>query len=192
MKPVSDSPRLKEQTLEENSQVASFSASGARHSTLIIGWGCDLRCDDGVGQVVAQQLAKSPPSDTCVMPMHQLSPDLAYDIAQYNRIIFIDAYPAEEGACVRAKRLQRLSYSSKMTEPLGMVHSASPNDLCDLARTLYGKQSEAWVVAVPAFDFSIGESLSPGTQSAVNEAVDRVFEILKKPIDEVRLLANSK
>ena len=43
--------------------------------------------------------------------------------------------------------------------------------LLRLADRLYGKRPDAWVVGIPAFNFDIGESVSPATLHRIDEAV---------------------
>lgn len=58
---------------------------------LIIGYGNTLRQDDGAGYKVAEIVAQWHLEGVRSIPCHQLTPDLAQDIAQSEKVIFIDA-----------------------------------------------------------------------------------------------------
>jgi Ni,Fe-hydrogenase maturation factor len=53
---------------------------------LVIGYGNELRGDDAIGQWVARAVAA-----------HQLTPELAEDLAHTDYAVFVDAYRAEAG-----------------------------------------------------------------------------------------------
>jgi hydrogenase maturation protease len=59
--------------------------------TLVIGYGNTLRGDDGVGSLVAEQVATWSLPDVRSHSIHQLTPELAAEIAQAEQIFFIDA-----------------------------------------------------------------------------------------------------
>ena len=137
------------------------------HATLIVGYGNDLRSDDGAGVLVAKKVAAQSPQAR-VLVAHQLTPDLADDIARVAHVIFVDAYAAPvSGAALRIERIAE--------DPAGDVpafgHHIAPGTLVHLAKRLYGTQTEAWVLGVPAYCFVAGEKLSPETLNRIDEAV---------------------
>ena len=64
---------------------------------LIIGYGNPLRGDDAFGYRAAEELQASfiDHREAVILPVHQLTPELAADIARAARVVFIDA--AAEG-----------------------------------------------------------------------------------------------
>ena len=62
-------------------------------STLIVGYGNDLRSDDGAGVIVARKVAVLWPQARVIV-VHQLTPELAEDIAMAGKVIFVDAFVA--------------------------------------------------------------------------------------------------
>lgn len=60
--------------------------------TLVIGFGNTLRGDDGVGPLVAEQVDTWNLRNVRSLSVHQLTPELAADIAQVETVFFIDAW----------------------------------------------------------------------------------------------------
>lgn len=136
-------------------------------ATLVIGYGNDLRGDDAAGIRAATLLAGEAPEHRSIITQ-QLAPDLAADIAQAERVVFVDAYPADrDGAPLRVERVP--GDSEGAGSPLG--HRNDPATLVGLARRLFGATPEAWVVGIPAYCFDAGEAISPQTSFWIDEAV---------------------
>lgn len=58
---------------------------------IIVGFGNTLRGDDGLGQAVAAVLAAAPPEGADVLACHQLTPELAEQLAAAALAVFVDA-----------------------------------------------------------------------------------------------------
>jgi hydrogenase maturation protease len=130
---------------------------------LIIGYGNDLRSDDGAGIRVATMIAARD-LKTRVITCHQLTPELADDIALAEQVVFIDAYSADEhGARLRVERL------SDGDVGCAQGHRGDPAALLALARRLNGRVPDAWVVGVPAYCFDAGETISRATAQRIDE-----------------------
>jgi hydrogenase maturation protease len=66
------------------------------HRPLVVGYGTAMRGDDAVGWYVADLLALEQRfAEVDVLPVHQLTPDLAADFATASRVVLIDA--ADDG-----------------------------------------------------------------------------------------------
>lgn len=118
--------------------------------TLIIGYGNPLRSDDAVGFLAAERLARTmaDPAVT-VMPLHQITPELAEPISRSARVIFIDACVGPEvGKIVERTVHAGLPAASAFT------HHASPEGILAAALALYGGAPEAWLFSVAGADFS--------------------------------------
>ena len=59
--------------------------------SLVIGYGNDLRSDDGAGRVVADRLDALALPDVTVRSVIQLTPELALEIAKFDTVVFVDA-----------------------------------------------------------------------------------------------------
>ena len=82
------------------------SPTGSRARPLVIGIGNLLRGDDAVGPMLATRV-----SGRCV---HQLTPELAAELAPLERVLFIDAWLAPAGAVPRLDPLQPSTGAGEM------------------------------------------------------------------------------
>lgn len=134
---------------------------------LVIGYGNELRCDDGVGPWVARRVAAWERAGLQALAVHQLLPELAEVLVGAERVVFVDAGPTAE----EATALSRL-------EPEGVAvrlgHASSPRELLALTQTLYGKQPEAWLLAISAPDLAFGEGLSAAASCGMDEALRHI------------------
>jgi hydrogenase maturation protease len=139
---------------------------------LIIGIGNPLRSDDGLGWVVAEQLAQDNDTDYDIHTVHQLTPELAEWMAGANLVVMIDAsYEGESGEL----RIRPLSHSAQP----GSVgtHHTTPEELAALTSAIYGYCPPVVVVTLTGANFGIGEHLSEvltGRIYLVCEAVHQV------------------
>ena len=132
---------------------------------LLIGYGNDLRSDDGAGIRAATMIAARD-LKTRVITCQQLTPELADDIAAAAQVVFIDAYAADEnGARLRVERLGDGDVGC------AQGHRSDPASLLTLASRLNGRAPEAWVVAIPAYCFDAGEAISHATAQRIDEVV---------------------
>jgi hydrogenase maturation protease len=150
--------------------VWSMNAS-ANGRTLIIGVGNPLRRDDGLGWVVADQLARNSDIDCDIHPVHQLTPELALWFAVADRVIIIDAsYDGVPGEL----RVYPLALS-RHTISRG-THASTPEELAALAECLYGRCAPITIVTVTGADFSLGEGFS----STIAQKVAYVSEAIQQ------------
>ena len=152
-------------------------------SLLVIGYGNALRGDDGAGPCAArlfgERCAAQPgPDDTQsrALALHQLLPELVDDLAHSARVVFLDAYPANDGneREVGAAPL-RIAPLLPATEAGGLgraAHASSPAQLLALCARLYRRVPRAWLVGIPAYGFAAGAAISPRTAQRIEDAVD--------------------
>jgi hydrogenase maturation protease len=135
-----------------------------------IGYGNELRSDDGIGQRVANALQLSNVKSIAV---HQLTPELAEVLANSEFAVFIDACLATENSQVQ---IQLLS-----PESLNVIagHTADPRSLLALTKALYGYCPQAWWVTIPGENFELGENLSPLAEQGIKIAIDKINHLIK-------------
>jgi hydrogenase maturation protease len=144
---------------------------------LVVGYGNSLRGDDGAGPAVAERLAQERIPGARILTSMQLTPDLAEDLGRADLAVFIDAAPAATTPSVRVEAVQA---ATDLPAVSAVGHSGDPRALLALARRLYGRAPEAWLVSVPAHRMDIGEGLSQATARAVDEAVHAVVQVLRE------------
>lgn len=147
---------------------------------LVIGYGNELRSDDGAGPATARAVDELGLPGVRALALPQLTPDLACEIAEARAVIFVDARPAE-GPCA----VEVLALVPSAPRPVGS-HASDPQALLALAHALYGRCPPAWLVAVPGAQFDLGTELSPVTQAAVAEAVQHIQALCRRAATECR------
>ena len=151
---------------------------------LVIGYGNTLRGDDAVGQRVALTVAGWQMPGLNVLAVHQLTPDLAAPVSRYDLAIFVDAKVASlAAAAVTVHHLEpfhRLVFNA---------HTSDPRGVLTLAQAIYGRHAPAWLVSVPAVDFSPREELSTVAARGAIEASSAIAALIEdhaKPRHEPR------
>ncbi len=135
---------------------------------VVLAIGNTLRGDDGVADHVADLLGARAGVD--VRRLHQLTPELAEEIAHAAAVIFVDADPE-----VAEARLERLVPAPQRS---AFTHTVTPGDLVILAEQLYGFQGVAYLCRVPAENFAEGESLSEVAEAGARAAAECVLALL--------------
>ena len=153
------------------------STGGAR--ILLIGYGSDLRGDDGAGRRAAEIVAERSEGAIKVRSVHQLTPDLAPVLAESDLTIFVDACAEELGQPIRVRKLLPAS------PDLRHAHFGSPDELLGLAEWLYGHSPDAWAVDIGAFDFQFGTTFSSCAEQGVGEAVAWIESLVSQQRSDV-------
>ena len=137
---------------------------------MVIGYGNEMRGDDGAGPFVAACIEAENLPGVGVLIVRQLTPEIAADLAETRCVVFVDARAGGEEVLV-----QRLETAVRDE---WCAHRADPAALLALTQAVYGCVPEAWWVTLPGFCFEVGEGLSPRAQAAAREAVDRVCSLI--------------
>jgi hydrogenase maturation protease len=142
---------------------------------LVIGYGNELRRDDGIGPRVAGSLATANYPNVRVRACSQLVPELAAALADARLALFVDARVDHPQTDVDVRRIAAAEMSDWST------HTSDPMALLGLTHALYGRAPEAWWVRVPGQDFGFGEGLSPLAERNVGEAISRIVALFALP-----------
>ena len=138
---------------------------------LIVGFGNDLRSDDGAGRVVASRIEAMDLPDVDVRSQSQLTPELALDITRADIVVFVDAnVDCKEMAVHPVQAGERGTQS--------MSHHTDPAALLLLAGDLGRVPPRAYTVSIPATNLELGFDLSPATAVATEEAVEAIVGIV--------------
>lgn len=141
--------------------------------TLVIGYGNTLREDDGVGYRVAEQVAEWEVPGITAIACHQLTPELAVEIAQCDRVIFVDA---SLPGMLTAPTLAPLTAAHT---PLLEAHRSDPPGLLQLAAQLYDRRPQAWQMLLPTATMEFGETLSAIAQQGSAAAIAHLRTLMQ-------------
>ena len=140
---------------------------------LVIGYGNTLRSDDGAGQRVAEKIAEWKLPGVQTLAVHQLTPELAENIAQADTVIFVDAVATKDNSV--SVKLQKLEAEDENTS---LGHICNPRSLLSFTQVVYGKATPAYWVLIPAVNFDFGEELSSLTERGIDIALNQIKNIL--------------
>ncbi len=144
--------------------------------TVILAWGNDFHRDDGAGRRAAALLRAMNLPGVEVHDFNQLAPEHAALLRDADRAIFLDAYPAEPG---RGALLLPLGDRQAIALPRSCFgHAVQPTEIAALASDLFGSRAEAWLAAIPGFDFDLGEELSEATRRGMDDVIRRLAVLI--------------
>lgn len=133
--------------------------------TVILAWGNDFHRDDGAGRKAADLLRGMNLPGVEVHDFNQLVPEHAELLVGADRAIFLDAYPAAPG---QGPVLLPLRDQQAISLPRSCFgHAMQPIEIAKMAADLYGAETEAWLAAIPGFEFDLGEDLSDATRRGI-------------------------
>jgi hydrogenase maturation protease len=145
----------------------------SNETILVIGYGNELRGDDGLGPFVAEAIAAANYPNVQVRTVFQLVPELAAELAEARVVIFVDALAdpsriAVELASVEAEEITDWS-----------THIADPRALLALTQAVYGRTPEAWWLMVPGRNFDFGAELTSAARENGRQAVARLNTLIQ-------------
>jgi hydrogenase maturation protease len=143
---------------------------------LVIGYGNTLRSDDGAGQIVADRVATWNLPNVRSLAVHQLTPELAEDLANVDTVIFIDAAISFErnSEKIEIKTFEGdCNYSSS-------GHTENPRSLLYLSKVVYNKLPLAYWILIPAINFDFGEAISSLTQQGITQTLLAIEQIIAR------------
>ncbi len=144
-------------------------ASSALPSYLVIGYGNTLRSDDGAGYIIAERVEQWNLAAVRSCWVHQLTPELAAELATVDTVIFVDAAVGIEAVSLEAL--------FPLPEENFTAHRVNPRSLLHLAATLYDKIPTAYQILIPATDFSFGDRFSLVTQAGISQALSLIQQL---------------
>jgi hydrogenase maturation protease len=152
--------------------------AGPGRGTLVVGVGNVLRGDDGVAVAAIPRIAADPRcAGVTAVARHQLTPELAEEVAAADRFILVDAEVALAPGEVRARRFSPAGGG----DPLS--HHVAPEGLLALAQLLYGHAPPAWTVSVGLVSTELGDPLSAPVEAALPAVTDAVARLLEEAPD---------
>ncbi len=164
--------------------------------TLVLGYGNIDRQDDGVawhflralaehwGYTLPEYPEENPVLCTPTLEMHfylQLMPEMAEWMADFSRIVFVDAHTGSVPEEIHLEEVQPIFQSSPLT------HHLTPAACLSLAHALYGKNPSAVLLSLRGYGFGFDRSLSPQTAQLLPQALQTLEAWLNQSQPESRL-----
>lgn len=144
--------------------------------TVILAWGNDFHRDDGAGRRAAARLRAMNLPGVEVHDFNQLVPEHCELLIGADRAIFLDAYPAAPG---QGALLLPLHDQQAIALPRSCFgHAMQPHEIAQMAADFYGATCEAWLAAIPGFEFDLGEELSPGTERGIDAILEQLAALI--------------
>ena len=140
-------------------------------STLVIGYGNDLRSDDGAGRVVADRIGALDLPGVTTRSVSQLTPELSLDIAGVGRVVFVDA-------SLEVSETTLAPVTAADAEQSGWTHYTTPATLLAMTGTVGSIPESAHTVSIPVADLGLGLELSPISAAGVDQAVDLITNLI--------------
>lgn len=147
---------------------------GLEPAILLIGYGNELRSDDGVGPRVARALEQLRLPWLRVLTPQQLAPEFAAPISEAQAVVFVDATLNAPPGAVQIGPLS----GAAMHEPLG--HLGNPRSLLALAEAVFQRAPPAWMVTVGIEEMCAKEGFSPDVERALPEVIETVRALVIK------------
>jgi len=138
---------------------------------LVVGVGSLLRTDDAVGRAVADRLEALRLQDVEVASVHQLTPELAPDLAGRRLVVIVDAAVDVDTVSVRPIELDG---SGEL-----MTHHLGPAGLLSFAADLGWRPERAVAVRIPVRDLRVGTHLSGQGEALVEQALTEVLALVR-------------
>ena len=136
--------------------------------TLFLATGNTLRGDDGAAPEVIRMIR--PAAGRQLRAVQQLTPELAEEMARFDCVVFLDAD-------VAATEVKIEPVGSALRGPL-LAHVATPAEIVALSRALFGFVGAALLCRIPARQFGLAGSLSPGTRTFAEQAAEKLESFL--------------
>ncbi len=136
--------------------------------TLLIACGNTLRGDDAAAHAVLDLIA--PTNHHAMLSVHQLTPELAPELAGFSQVVFIDA--DTESNAVKIEPL------NSAPPRLSLTHAATPEEIVALASALFGFTGQAFVCRIPAQHFDAGDAPAPEVLRFAREAASQIARLL--------------
>jgi hydrogenase maturation protease len=145
--------------------------------TIVIGYGNELRGDDGIGPALVRQLDSLGLKGVSTLAVQQLTPELAALLAEHSHAIFVDA-------CLNGDMEVRMERINSSTAHGYTAHIADPKDLLALTEQVYKRSPEAWQVTIRGSDFDIGQEPTAGAMKGLQRGIELVRELIELKWDE--------
>ena len=157
--------------------------------TLVAGFGNLYRQDDGVARFVVNALRERlgrPPLDEMddgfddlghqvdTVVLHQLVPELAEDLKNYDLVIFVDAHVGSGIPEAIHEEALETTYRTPF-----VYHQTHPSTILALTMQMYDVAPRAMLLSLLGHTFDFGQGLSEETAALVEPATERILALAR-------------
>ena len=137
---------------------------------VIVGFGNDLRGEDGFGVDVVKELQKYPIQNTKLISTFQLTPELALELKEYDEIIFVDAAHSESNNYALACNIENKTNNT-------LSHHISIQMILSILNTLYKSfpQHQVFSMLTNSYDSILN-------QEKYNENISKTVKYIKNSL----------
>lgn len=140
---------------------------------LIVGYGNDLRRDDGLGSLAVKLLKRRNKCEGCLfLTHHQPYPETVNLMRYLSHVVFIDARVGETPGEITVLPVQAVDAPGV---PEAAPHHLALEWLLWMTRSLYGHKPDATVFTITGQDFGLGEGIS----DCVLRQIPRLIEMVE-------------
>jgi hydrogenase maturation protease len=142
---------------------------------LVIGYGNIMRSDDAAGVHAAHRLEEiyRDCGELRVIAAHQLTPEVAEDIADANCVLFLDAAATGEPGEI----------SEVPVAPVGVLgaldHQVTPGALLVFAEQLYGEAPTAFALTITGASFAMGTNMTPVVAGKMDQFAGKAVALIE-------------
>jgi hydrogenase maturation protease len=108
------------------------------------------------------------------LAVHQLTPELAENIANSDTVIFVDAVISSKQNSEKIE-IKTLKCDYKYSN---LGHLENPRSLLYLSKIIYHKSPLAYWILIPAINLEFGEQISSITQQRITQALKAIEKII--------------
>lgn len=137
----------------------------------VYGYGNPGRQDDGLGPAIADDIENRSIPGVITDSNYQLNIEDAHNIASSEVVIFVDASLTGEGPFTFSK----IKPAAEITFT---THAMSPESVIALCSDVYGKDVEAYILAVRGYEWEFGVEFSNGAKENLTMACSFLSEKL--------------
>lgn len=145
-------------------------------AVLILGYGNTLRGDDGLGLLAAERLmGMDLPAGVRVMAAHQLTLELAEELANAGVVIFLDARAGSPPG-----QIEQVTLEPARGEPGPLEHHVEPGVLLAAAEAIYGAAPRAFLLTVRSDAFEPGAPLSAAGAASLPRLAEQAARLARE------------
>lgn len=149
---------------------------------LVYGYGNPGRQDDGIGarfiELLESWIEQNGYSYINTDCNYQLNIEDSALIADYDKVYFVDASVVPEIESYKLEQVEPNDATIEFT-----MHAVSVAYVVDLCRKVYGKQPQAFVLHVKAYEFDFKEELTEKASENLFQALDFLRHLIMNTLD---------